>query len=111
MKAPLGVLEQPMASPISNSHIGIQNDSHKDLEFGITDVFGNGENGVDEVQNDNNFTTSLEPNICEIDKDVMIESYDKAKVSMVMLKSLTTTLDHNLSNNFEKLGMFHILIQ
>jgi hypothetical protein len=100
MKAPLGVLEQLMASPISDSHIGIQNDSHKDLEIGITDVFGNGENGVDEVQNDNNLTTSPKPNNCEVDKDVMIESYDKAKVSMAMLKSLTATLDHNLTNNF-----------
>jgi hypothetical protein len=37
MKAPLSVLEWPVASPISNSHIGIQNDSHKDLEYRTTE--------------------------------------------------------------------------
>lgn len=111
MKAPLGVLEWLVASPISNSHIGIQNDSHKDLEYEITNVFGNGENGEDEVQNDNNLTTSPKPNSCEVNKNVMVESYDKAKVSMAMLQSPATTLDHNLTSNFEKPSMFHILIQ
>ncbi len=96
MKAPLGVLEQPMASPISDFHIGIRNDSRKDLEFKIIDVFGNGESGANEVQNDNNLTTSPEPNNCEVNKDVMIESYNRTKVSMAMLKSLATTLNHNL---------------
>jgi len=111
MKAPLGVLEWLVASPISNSHIGIQNDSHKDLEYGITDVFANGGSGEDEVQNDNNLTTSPKLDSCEVNKDVMVESYDKAKVSMAMLQSPATTLDHNLTSNFEKPSMFHILIR
>lgn len=111
MKAPLSVLEWLVASPVSNSHIGIQNDSHKDLEYEITNVFGNGENGEDEVQNDNNLTTSPKPNSCEVNKNVMVESYDKAKVSMAMLQSPATILDHNLTSNFEKPSMFHILIQ
>ncbi len=109
MKAPLGVLEWPVGSPISDFHIGIQNYSHKDLEYGIIDVFGNGENGANEVQNDNNLTMSFEPNSCEVNKDVMIESDDKTKVSMAMLQNPTTILEHNLTNNFEKPCMFHIL--
>ncbi len=111
VKAPLGVLEQPGASPISNFHIGNKNDSHKDLESRIINVFGNGESGANEVQNDNNLTTSPEPNNYEVNKDVMIKSYDRAMVSMVMLNSLATTLDHNLTSNVEKPCMFHILIR
>jgi hypothetical protein len=109
VKALLGVLEQPVASPISDSHIDIQNDSHKDLESGIASAFGNGESGADQVQNDNNLTTSPEPNSCEADEDVMNESYDRAEVSVALLQSPAATLDQNLAGSSEKPGVFHRL--
>jgi hypothetical protein len=109
VKALLGVLEQPVASPISDSHIDIQNDSHKDLESGIANAFGNGENGADQVQNDNNLTTSPEPNSSEADENVMNESYDRAEVSVAVLQSPAATLDQNLAGSSEKSGMFHRL--
>ncbi|CAK9862395.1 unnamed protein product [Sphagnum jensenii] len=102
VKALLGVLEQPVASPISDSHIDIQNDSHKDLESGIASAFGNGESGADQVQNDNNLTISPEPNSCEADEDVMNESYDRAEVSVALLQSPAATLDQNLAGSSEK---------
>jgi hypothetical protein len=83
--------------------------THKDLESGIIDAFGNGESGAYEVQNDNNLTMSPKPNACAVDKDVMIESYEREKVSMAMLQSPEATLDYNMASNFEKPGMFHIL--
>ncbi|CAM6047128.1 unnamed protein product [Sphagnum compactum] len=102
VNALLGVLERPVASPISDSHIDIQNDSHKDLESGIADAFGNGESGADQVQNDNNLTTSPKPNSCEADEDVMNESYDRAEVSVAVLQSPAATLDQNLAGSSEK---------
>jgi hypothetical protein len=109
VKALLGVLEQPVASPISDSHIDVQNDSHKDLESGIASAFGNGESGADQVQNDNSLTTSPEPNSCEADEDVMNESYDRAEVSVALLQSPAATLDQDLAGCSEKLGVFHRL--
>ncbi|CAK9200329.1 unnamed protein product [Sphagnum troendelagicum] len=102
VKALLGVLEQPVASPISDSHIDIQNDSHKDLESGIASAFGNGESGADQAQNDNNLTTSPEPNSCEADEDVMNESCDRAEVSVALLQSPAATLDQNLAGSSEQ---------
>ncbi|CAM6037237.1 unnamed protein product [Sphagnum compactum] len=102
VKALLGVLEQPVASPISDSHIDIQNDSRKDLESGIASAFGNGESGADQVQNDNNLTTSPEPISCEADEDVMNESYDRAEVSVAVLQSPAATLEQNLAGSSEK---------
>ncbi len=60
IKTFLCVFEQPMASPISNFHTNVQNDSHQNLEYGITDVFNNGESGVNQVQSDNILSCSLE---------------------------------------------------
>jgi hypothetical protein len=108
VKALLGVLEQPVASPNSDSHIDIQNDSHKDLESGIASTFGNGESGADQVQNDNNLTTSPEPNSCEADEDVMNEPYDRAEVSVAVLQSPAATIDQNLAGSSEKPGVFQI---
>jgi hypothetical protein len=98
-----------VASPISDSHIDIQNDSHKDLESGIASAFGIGESGADQVQNDNNLTTSSEPNSCEADEDVMNESYDRAEVSVALLQSPAATLDQNPAGSSEKPGVFHRL--
>jgi len=109
VNALLSVLERPVAIPISDSHIDIQNDSNKDQESGIANAFGNGENGADQVQNDNNLTTSPEPNSCEADEDVMNESYDRAEVSVAVLQSPAATLDQNLAGSSEKPGMFHRL--
>jgi hypothetical protein len=60
MKTFLGVLEQLVASPISYFHINVQNDSHQDLQYGITNAFNNGESGVNQVQSDNILSCSLE---------------------------------------------------
>jgi hypothetical protein len=49
-----------MASLISDFHINVQNYSHQDLEYGITNAFNNGESGVNQVQSDNILSCSLE---------------------------------------------------
>ncbi len=49
-----------MASPISYFHINVQNDSHQDLQYGITNAFNNGESGVNQVQSDNILSCFLE---------------------------------------------------
>jgi hypothetical protein len=49
-----------VASPISNFHVNIKNDSHHNLKYGITNAFNNGESGVNQVQSDNILSYSLE---------------------------------------------------